>query len=102
MQIHDNEKVDFIVAETDIKGADVPDDATSTLDDLTWTIDNDAVATLEVSPDTRTCTAIAGTPGSGVITVATADGSLSATVALDVIPSGAVAMTVTAGTPQPQ
>jgi hypothetical protein len=99
MQLHDNEKVDFIVAETDVKGANVPDDPTSTLDDLTWSIDDSSVATLSVSPDTRTCTATAGQPGSGVITVATADGTLSATVALDVIPSGATALTVTAGTP---
>lgn len=101
MQIRDTEKVDFIVAEADVKGADVPDDPTSTLDDLTWTIDNDAVASLEVSSDTRTCTAIAGTPGSAVITVSTGNG-LSATVALDVVPSDAVTLTVTAGAPQPQ
>lgn len=101
MQLHDNEKVDFVVAETDVKGADVPDDPTSTADDVSWSIDNAAVATLSVSADTRTCTAIAGIPGSGVITVSTASG-LSATVALDVIPSGATALTVTAGTPVPQ
>ena len=101
MQIRDTEKVDFTVVEADVKGADVPDDPNSTLDDLTWTIDNDSVASLQVSGDTRTCTAIGGTPGSAVITVATGSG-LSATVALDVVPSDAVTLTVTAGAPQPQ
>jgi hypothetical protein len=81
VQLHDDEKVTFTVAESDAKGANVPDDATTTADDVSWTLDNAGVGTLVVSPDTRSCELSAGTVGSGVLTVAT----------------GAVALTVTAG-----
>jgi hypothetical protein len=95
VQLHDDEKVTFTVAESDAKGANVPDDATTTADDVSWTLDNVGVGALVVSTDTRSCELSAGTVGSGVLTVAT--GALTATVAIDVIPAGAVALTVTAG-----
>lgn len=100
MQLHDDEKVTFSVAETDAKGFDVPDDATTTADDVTWTLDNASVGALTVSTDTRSCDFVAGSVGSGILTVAS--GGLSATVAIDVIPAGAVALTVTAGAVTPQ
>jgi hypothetical protein len=100
VQLHDNEKVTFSVAESDAKGFDVPDDATTTADDVTWTLDNASVGALTVSSDTRSCDFAAGSVGSGILTVAS--GGLSATVAIDVIPAGAVALTVTAGAVTPQ
>lgn len=100
VQLHDNEKVTFSVAESDAKGFDVPDDATTTADDVSWTVDNASIGALTVSTDTRSCDFVAGSVGSGILTVAT--GGLSATVAIDVLPAGAVALTVTAGAVTPQ
>lgn len=100
VQLHDDEKVTFSVAETDAKGFDVPDDPTTAADDVTWTLDNASVGALTVSTDTRSCDFVAGSVGSGILTVAS--GGLSATVAVDVIPAGAVALTVTAGAVTPQ
>jgi hypothetical protein len=92
MQLHDNEQVDLTVTETDAKGV-------SLQDTLTWTSDDTAgtIVTLKVSTDTQTCTVVAGTPGSAVVTVT--DGTLSATLAVDVIPGAATAITITPGTP---
>jgi hypothetical protein len=95
VQLHDDEKVTFTVAESDAKGANVADDATTTADDVSWTVDNADAVSLTVSEDTRSCELVAGTVGSAVLTVTA--GSLTATVAVDVIPAGAVALTVTAG-----
>lgn len=95
VQLHDDEKVTFTVAESDAKGANVSDDPTTTADDVSWTVDNAGAVALTVSQDTRSCELVAGTVGSAVLTVAS--GSLTATVAVDVIPAGAVALTVTAG-----
>lgn len=95
VQLHDDEKVTFTVAESDAKGAAVADDPTTTADDVSWTVDNAGAVALTVSQDTRSCELVAGTVGSAVLTVAS--GSLTATVAVDVIPAGAVALTVTAG-----
>lgn len=95
VQLHDDEKVTFTVAESDAKGADVPDDPTSAADDVSWTVDNADAVSLTVSSDTRSAEVVAGTVGSAVLTVTA--GSLTATVAIDVIPAGATALTVTAG-----
>lgn len=100
VQLHDDEKVTFSLAESDAKGFNVPDDPTSTADDATWTLDNSAAGTLNVSPDTRSCELVAGSVGSGILTVAA--GGLTATVAIDIIPAGATALTVTAGAVSPQ
>ncbi len=100
MQLHDTEQVDLTVSVSDVKGATVGDDPGTTTDDLTWTIDNPTAASLTVSPDTRTCTVIAGTVGSGVITVTL--GELSATLAVDVIPGAASKIEISEGAPTPQ
>lgn len=100
MQLHDDEKVDLTVAETDAKGFPVSDDPNSTTDDVTWFVDDESVASLQVSSDTRTATVLAGSVGSAVVTVTA--GTLTATVAVDVIAGGATVLTVTAGTPVPQ
>lgn len=95
MQLHDNEKVDLTVTETDAKGVALKDT-------LTWTSDNadGTIITLQVSNDTQTCTVVAGVPGSAVVTVT--DGTLSATLAVDVIPGTATAIQIVPGTPVTQ
>lgn len=100
MQLHDNEQVDLTVTVSDVKGASIGDDPGTTADDLQWSIADSTVASLSVSADTRTCTVVAGMPGSTTGTVTL--GELSATFAVDVIPSGAVAINITEGTPVPQ
>lgn len=95
MQLHDNEKVDLTVTETDAKGVALKDTLTWTSNDTTGQI-----ITLQVSTDTQTCTVVAGTPGSAVVTVT--DGTLSATLAVDVIPGAATAITINPGTPVAQ
>lgn len=100
MQLHDNEQVDLSVTVSDVKGASIGDDPGTTADDLAWDIADSSVASLSVSADTRTCTVVAGVPGSTTGTVTLGD--LSATFAVDVIPSGAVAINITEGTPVPQ
>jgi hypothetical protein len=100
MQLHDTEQVDLTVAVSDVKGAIISDDPGTTTDDVSWTIDNTSVASLTISADTRTCTIVAGLPGSGVVTVSLGD--LTATQAVDVIPSGATKLEISEGTPIPQ
>lgn len=100
MQLHDTEQVDLSVEVADVKGASIPDDIGTTADDLAWTVEDTSVATLSVSSDTRTCTVVAGLPGSTVGTVTL--GELSATFAVDVIPGAAARITISEGTPTEQ
>lgn len=100
MQLHDDEKVTLSVTVADAKGASIPDDSSITTDDLSWTVDNETVATLQVSADTRTCTVVAGLPGSAVVTISV--GELSATEAIDVVAGNAALITITEGTPEKQ
>jgi hypothetical protein len=93
MQLVDNQQVALTVVETDSKGVALQDT-------LTWTIDNETVATLDISTDTQTCTVVAGITGSATVTVT--DGTLSATLAVDVIPGTATAISITPGTPVDQ
>jgi hypothetical protein len=100
VQLRDSQKVDLTVSAVDAKGAPVPDDPGTTTDDLLWSIGDESVATLDVSDDTRTCTVIAGMPGSSVVTVAL--GELSATLAVDVVPGNVALLTINEGTPVDQ
>lgn len=97
MQIHDNEKFALTADTRDAKGF-------PTSDPLEWTVDGDAVVTLSVSEDGRTCTVIAVAPGSAVITVT--DGVtapvLTATEAVDVVPGGTALITLAEGPAEPQ
>jgi hypothetical protein len=93
VQIHDNEQFSLTADPVDSKGVPLADV-------LTWTVDNDSVATLSVSPDTHTCTVVAGLPGSTIVTVS--DGMLSATEAVDVIPGGVATIRITEGPVEPQ
>lgn len=100
MQLHDTEQVDLTVTVSDAKGVSIPDDSGTTTDDLAWSIDDTTVASLTVSSDTRTCTVVAGLPGSTVGTVTL--GELSATFTVDVIPGGAAKIEIAEGIPVEQ
>lgn len=100
MQLHDDEQVDLTVSVASRKGNPIPDDPATTEDDLTWTVADPTVASLLVSPDTRTCTVVAGVTGSTVVTVAFRE--LAATLAVDVVPGAAALLTITEGDPVDQ
>lgn len=88
VQLHDNEQFDLTVDTKDAKGFETPDQ-------VTWTVDDETVATVVVSDDTRTATIVAGNPGSAVVTVT--DGTLTATEAVDVVPGGTALISLTEG-----
>lgn len=95
MQIHDDEKFDLSLDFHDAKGVDTTD-----ADPATWTSSDEQVVTLVVSEDTHTATVLAGLPGSAVVRVAVAlaDGTvLTATEAVDVVPGGAVTVSLVEG-----
>jgi hypothetical protein len=89
-QLHDDEQFDVSVEAKDSKGFDVPDTFTATIDD-------ESVATVTSGEDGRTFTVVAGNPGSAVLTVT--DGTLSATLAVDVVPGSVALINLTAGEP---
>ena len=62
MQLHDNEQFTLTVQAADSKGVPLQDT-------ITWSVDDEAVATLTVSADTQSATVVAGLPGSAVVTV---------------------------------
>jgi hypothetical protein len=92
MQLHDDEQVTYSLDTEDAKGYDTPDGAT-------WETSDDAVASLAVSEDGRSCTVIAGVPGSATLTatIPGTDPALFATEAIDVIPGGVAVVKLTAG-----
>lgn len=90
MQLHDNEQFTLTVDTRDAKGFETPDA-------VTWTIDAADVAALVVAADTRSCTIVAGSPGSAVVTVTDTDAGLSATEAIDVVPAGTATITLVEG-----
>jgi len=100
MQLHDDEQVTLSVAVADAKGAAISDDPSRTDDDLQWSVADENVATLQVSSDTRSCTVVAGMPGSTVVTVTLGD--LQATEAVDVVAGDAALLTFSEGTPEKQ
>lgn len=88
MQIHDNEQFTIHVDAVDAKGAEVADTFTAT-------VDNETVCTLVAQEASDTWMVVGGLPGSAVITVT--DGTLSATLAVDVIPGDVTAIQITPG-----
>lgn len=92
VQIHDDEKFDLTVHTTDAKGFE-------TADAIDWAVDDTSVVTLTVSADGRSCTVVAGSPGSAVITVTdnATTPPLSATEAVDVVPGGTATISLTEG-----
>lgn len=90
MQLHDNEQSTLTVSEADAKGVALKDT-------LTWAIADSTVAALQVASDTQSALLVAGLPGSTVVTVT--DGTLSATLAVDVVPGTVATVSIAAGTP---
>ncbi|MEU4410782.1 hypothetical protein AB0F88_40280 [Streptosporangium sp. NPDC023963] len=75
----------------------------ATTPNVQWTIDDPAVAELQVSEDEQTCVVVSGAPGSAVLTV-TIEGEneegtepLSVTHAVDVVPAGTATIELVAG-----
>ncbi len=90
MQLHDNEQVTVTADTEDAKGHD-------TVESIAWTISDEAVATLDISEDTRSCRVVAGDPGSAVLTADVASLGLSATLAIDVVPGGTATIELVPG-----
>lgn len=92
MQLHDDEQVTYTVDTEDAKGFD-------TDETLEWSADNTDVVTLVPGENGRTCTVLAGVPGSAVVTVTAPnlDPPLSATEAIDVLAGGTATITLAAG-----
>lgn len=90
MQLHDNEKCTITADTEDAKGFDTPEV-------LEWSFDNADVASITVSEDTKSCTVVAGAPGSGVLTASIPALGLSATLAVDVVPGGTATIELVPG-----
>lgn len=88
VQIHDNEQFDVTVIAEDAKGF-------ATADTVTFVSSDESVFTVVAGADPMTSTVVAGVPGSAVLTVS--DGTLSATLAVDVVPAGAATIALSEG-----
>jgi hypothetical protein len=89
----DTQQVTLAVEPEDSKGEPAPDT-------LTWSSSDTNVITLTVAPDTLSALAVAGAPGTAVVTVT--DGTLSATDSIDVTSGPVASLVITEGTPEPQ
>jgi hypothetical protein len=87
MQLHDDQKCTLDVEERDAKGVLLPDN-------VTWTTDPEA------PEGTMVTWLVAGLPGSSVVTAT--DGTLTATLAVDVVPGDVALIQISAGEPVPQ
>lgn len=95
VQLKDNEKVSLSVSEVDSKGAPVDASPGS----ISFTTDDSNVATIDTS-DPANPFMVAGMPGSTVLTGT--DGTLSGTLAVDVLAGDVAGLTITTGDPVPQ
>lgn len=93
MQLHDNEQVSYTLSAADSKGVAIAGDT------FTCTSDNTAACTVVSNPD-GSFLAVAGLPGSAVLTFT--DGTLSVTEAIDVVVGAVSTILVTAGTVEVQ
>jgi len=89
MQLSDTQEVDYTLAGKDAKGFDVDGEAFSA------TSSDETVVTVTQAGDTFT--AVAGNPGSAVVTFSEAASGLSVTEAIDVVAGGVATISVTAG-----
>ncbi len=92
-QLHDDQQFEVLVTAKDAKGFDVADAFTASVDD-------ESVATVTASADGMTFTVVAGNPGSAVMTVT--DGTLTATLAIDVVPGDVALIQLAVGDPSDQ
>jgi hypothetical protein len=93
-QLNTGQKFDVTADTEDAAGYD-------TAETIEWSISDEAVATLQVSEDTKTCTVVSGAPGSAVLTATlpNMDPPLSATLAVDVVPAGTATINLVASDP---
>lgn len=89
MQLSDTQEVDYTLAGKDAKGFDVTGEAFSA------TSSDETVVTVLQAGDIFT--AVAGVPGSAVLTFSEAASGLSVTEAIDVVAGGVATISVTAG-----
>jgi hypothetical protein len=99
-QLHDDEKVSGTIKAIDAKGFEVPDDPSSTADDVTYTSDDETIATIVAGATPRDYTITAGNVGSCVVSATIGDRVI--TQAIDVIPGDIAAMSFELGTPEKQ
>lgn len=92
-QLHDDQEFEVTVSARDAKGFEVADQFTASVDDT-------SVATVEALEDGKTFVVTAGNPGSAVMTVT--DGTLSATLAIDVVPGDVALIQLQVGDPSDQ
>ena len=97
VQLPDNQQVSLSVEAQAAKGF-----ATNEAGDVvvTWNTSDASVVNLQPAADGLSCEAVAGNPGSALVTVS--DGTNSGSLAFDVTAGPAVALTVNAGTPEDQ
>lgn len=88
VQIHDNEQFTVTAEADDAKGF-------PTADTVTFSSSDETVFTVVTGDDPATVTVVAGNPGSAVLTAT--DGTLSATLAVDVVAAGAATIALTTG-----
>jgi hypothetical protein len=89
VQIHDNEQFPLVVQAVDTKGFPVDDTSA-----VTFSVDDSTVLAL-VDDGSGGTNAVAGNPGSAVISGT--DGTISGTLAVDVTPGGIAALSISAG-----
>lgn len=95
VQIHDDEKFDLTLVETDSKGQ-----PTTSATPPVWTSSDEAVVPVNVSADGMTFSVVAGTVGSAIVQVDVTkdDGSvISVTEAVDVVAGGVALVSLTEG-----
>lgn len=90
VQINTGQKFTVTCDTEDAAGYDTPEQ-------IEWSMSDEAVATLEVSEDTKEVTVVSGAPGSAVLTARVVGLELSATLAVDVVPAGTATIELVPG-----
>jgi hypothetical protein len=100
MQLKDSQQVAGHVKARDAKGYEIADNPLDTADDVTWSVDDTSIATVEASNGGRDFTLTAGAPGSCVLSGTIGDRVI--TEAVDVITGDLAALEVTFDDPTDQ
>lgn len=95
MQLKDNQKVSYDIDAQDAKGVDIPGEAFNAVSS------DEGVVVVSQNED-GSFEAVAGLPGSAVLTFTEPGSGLFATEAIDVVPGDVATITVNAGTPEDQ
>lgn len=92
MQLKDSQQVTYTITGLDAKGYEVSGE------DFSASVDNESV--VAVTDNGNTFLAVAGQPGSAIITFT--DGTLTATEAVDVVPGDVATIQIQPGAPEDQ